>query len=414
VEYQRFAGIPIMRIAYVTPYQGSALIKRRPIVANRSMSNRIKIELIAQLLHAKGHDVEVFSYGEVERPEFRFYPAFQEPEPFHPRIPVHYISALPIRRLYGFWARLQMWRLLDRRHGVSPFDVVIIFNFKPPQIASARYAVRRRIPLILEYEDDVFRSVSLDMDRPLRRYHHETYRRILATTSGCIAVSPHLLLQVPPAVPKLLLRGVVGDDLLDTSERFGGKKRDIVLFSGSHNKWNGAEELITAWRSMALPDWQLHITGYGNLTESLREMAKGDSRIVFHGLVAREKLVELMASAKIGISPQRVSPTLGDQFPFKVIEYLAAGAHVVMTPMGNLESEIEQGITYMADNLPETIASTLHRVIVEQRYTRTAEVVVQQRYGTKAVSESLDGLLSDVVTGRQSGSARSRMAFKPV
>jgi len=227
-------------------------------------------------------------------------------------------------------------------------------------------------------------------------------------------VSPHLLSQAPAGVPKLLLRGVVGNDVLDAGERLGGSKRDIVLFSGSHNKWNGAEELIAAWRSMTLPDWQLHITGYGALTESLREMAKGDSRIVFHGLVPREKLVELMASAKICISPQRVSPTLGDQFPFKVIEYLAAGAHVVMTPMGNLESEIEQGITYMADNLPETIASTLHRTVVEQRYARTAEVAVQQRYGPKAVSESLDGLLSDVVTGRQSGSARSRMAFKPV
>src|SRR5262245_38080639 len=198
-----------MRIAYVTPYQGTTLIKRRPIVANRSMSNRVKIELIAQMLHARGHDVEVFSYGEVERPEVRFYPAFLEPEPFHPRIPVHYLSALPIRRLYGFWARLQMWRLLNHRHSASPFDVVIIFNFKPPQLASARYAVRRGIPVILEYEDDVFRSVAWEPERPLlRRYHRRTFRKVLATTSGCIAVSPHLLSQAPAGVPKLLLRGV--------------------------------------------------------------------------------------------------------------------------------------------------------------------------------------------------------------
>jgi glycosyltransferase involved in cell wall biosynthesis len=396
-----------MRIAYVTPYQGSTLIKRRPIVANRSLSTCIKIELIAQLLHAKGHDVEVFSYGEVERHEFNYYPAFLEPEPFHPHIPVHYISALPIRRFYGFWARLQMRRLLNRRHRVSPFDVVIVYNFKPPQLASASYAVRHGIPVILEYEDDAFRRVAWEFETPLlRHYHHHTYRRLLATTSGCIAVSPHLLSQVPSGVPTLLLRGVVGDDLLDARDRLRQRKKDIVLFSGTHNSWNGAEELITAWRVMGNLDWQLHITGYGALTDALREMARGNPGIVFHGLVAREKLVELMASAKICISPQRVSPTLGDQFPFKVVEYLAAGAHVIMTPMGSLEREIEEGITYMADNLPETIVSTLQRVIADKRYARTVEGVVQRRYGPKAVSESVDRLLTDVLARRRQSSPR--------
>jgi hypothetical protein len=148
-----------MRIAHITSYQGPTLMKRRPIVGNRSMSNRIKIELIAQLPHANGHDVDVFSYGEVDNAECPFYPAFMEPEPFHPRILLHYISALPIRRVYGVWASLRMVALLNARHRVAPFDVVIIFNFKPLQIACARYAVRRRIPLILEYEDDAFGSV---------------------------------------------------------------------------------------------------------------------------------------------------------------------------------------------------------------------------------------------------------------
>jgi glycosyltransferase involved in cell wall biosynthesis len=386
-----------VRIAYVTPYQGPTLIKRRPIVGNRSMSNRIKIELIAQLLHTNGHDVEVFAHGEVDSPQLRFYPAFTEPEPFHPHIPVHYISSLPIRRIYGLWVRLCMLMLLHRRHRVSPFDVIIIFNFKPPQLAAARYAVRHRIPLILEYEDDTFRSVAGEPETGLvMRYHHRAYRRVLASVSGCIAVSPHLRSQAPPGVPSLLLRGVVGDDVLAAGERLRGSKKNIVLFSGTHTKWNGVEELITAWRAMTPDDWQLHITGYGDMTDSLRQMAKGSASIVFHGLVSREKLVELMGAAKICVSPQLVSQTLGNQFAFKVIEYLAAGAHVVMTPMGTLESEIEAGITYIADNRPDTIALTLRRVIEERRYARNADSVVQSRYGSKVVSEALERFLDDV------------------
>ena len=130
---------------------------------------------------------------------------------------------------------------MNVRHRVAPFDVIIIFNFKPPQVASALYAVRRRIPLILEYEDDAFGSVAGESEAGLvTRYHHRAYRRVLAAVSGCIAVPPYLLSQVPSRVPTLLLRGVVGDDVLAASKRLRASKKDIVLFAGTHTRWNGS------------------------------------------------------------------------------------------------------------------------------------------------------------------------------
>ena len=68
---------------------------------NRSLSNAIKMELIASRLRASSHEVEVISQGEVVELQFKFYPAFSEAERFHSDIPVHYASALPIRRLNG-------------------------------------------------------------------------------------------------------------------------------------------------------------------------------------------------------------------------------------------------------------------------------------------------------------------------
>src|SRR5262245_23183835 len=101
-----------MRIAYVTPYQGPTLVKRRPIVRNRSVSNKIKIELIATLLRASSHDVEIISQGEVIEPALTFYPGFSEEERFHPEIPIYYGSVLPIRRLNGFWSDGSTLRIL--------------------------------------------------------------------------------------------------------------------------------------------------------------------------------------------------------------------------------------------------------------------------------------------------------------
>ena len=124
----------IMRIVYVTPYQGSTLVQRRPIIRNRSISNKIKIELIAGLLQANSHDVEIISHGEVVERQFTFYPGFWETELFHSSIPVYYVSSLPIRRVNGLWAGMRAVHFVMRQHRVRPYDLVIIFNMKPPQM----------------------------------------------------------------------------------------------------------------------------------------------------------------------------------------------------------------------------------------------------------------------------------------
>ncbi len=387
-----------MRIAYLTTYQGPSLLKRRPIVRNRSLSNTIKIELIASMLRANSHEVEVLSQGEVVDNKFKFYPSFSECELFDSRIPVFYSSALPIRRVNGLWSSFRTLQLLKARHRAAPLDLVIIFNLKEPQVTCANYALRRlRLPVILEYEDDRFVNViGKDDNGFVSRYRNQACKSLLTVVSGCIGVSPHLLSQLPENVPKMLLRGVVGEDLSQAGQRSIGARANRILFSGTHIESNGIANLLAAWRSAPIAGWELHITGQGQLTAGLRQMAENVPGVIFHGLVSRQELVELMSSAKICINPHAVSQTPGNVFAFKIIEYLAAGAHCVTTPMGKLESDLEAGITYMADNSPETIAATLKRVIEDRRYEQVAAKAAQRTYGMKAASDTLGKFLDQV------------------
>jgi hypothetical protein len=351
--------------------------------------------------------VEIISHGEVNEHGLRFYPGFWETELFHPRVPVYYVSSLPIRWINGFWAGLHAVRVFKKQHRERPFDLVIIFNLKLPQISCATYASKRLgLPVILEYEDDIFVSVSgEEADGRLSRYHRSAYARILSRVSGCMAVSPHLLSHLPSHVPKLLLRGVVGDDVLKTSEQMKTRKQNWVVFSGTHVEANGVRELINGWKIAAIPDWELHITGFGAMTEELSKMAAADQSIMFHGMISREELVRMLCSARICINPHIVSKTPGNVFAFKIIEYLAAGAHVLTTPMGNLEPELEAGITYMNDNRPFTIAATLQRVIRERSYERTAAQAAVQNYGQPSVLKSLDTLIQRVMRNRDGRTA---------
>jgi glycosyltransferase involved in cell wall biosynthesis len=211
-----------------------------------------------------------------------------------------------------------------------------------------------------------------------------------------------------------MLRGVVGPDVVKVSEQSRGTKKNVVLFSGTHVESNGVAQLIEGWRSVGRTDWELHITGYGRLTESLRGVAEGVQGIVFHGLVGRPELVQLMCSAKICINPHQVSQTPGNVFAFKIIEYLSAGAHVITTPMGSLEKELEAGITYMLDNSPGTIAATIQQVIKEREYERNAMKAAQQTYGPEASSKALDELLNQVRNTVRKKNRVSRSVVLPI
>lgn len=383
-----------MRIAYIAPYQGESLLKSRPIVTNRSLANSVKIELIAGLLSAQKHEVEIISQGEVVELKCKWYPSFRESEPFHPDIPIYYASALPIRFLNGLWSSRRMLDLFKLRHQRSPYDLVIIYNLKLPQIACADYAMRRlSLPVVFEYEDDAFVNIVGKEEAKARTPFGGDISKLFSMVAGCMAVSPRLLSQLPDNIPKLLLRGVIGHDLMQSSEQMKTVKKNWVLFSGTHYRSKGIKQLIAAWRELSMPDWELHITGYGELTNILQKMVGNDPTIVFHGLVSRQELVRIMCSAKVCINPHDISQVPGNVFAFKIIEYIAAGAHVVSTPMGALEEEMESGVTYIPDNKTETIAAALKQVILDATWRRTARQYVLDMYGPQSISKKLEMLL---------------------
>ena len=403
-----------MRIAYVAPFQGPTLLKRRPITGNLSLGTRAKIELIADLLQGNSHSVEILSQGEVIVSEWKAYPAFAEEERFNQHIPVYYASAFPVRFLNGFSSNLSLVRLLKQRHEVEPFDLVLIYNLKTPQVACANYVYRSlRVPVVLEYEDDCFRDIY-----PRKRFRrigawrtameHSKAKRLLDSLSGCLGGSSALLSQAAEGIPKLLLPGVVADPPSGSN----GPRQNRVVFSGTHSRYQGLEQLVQAWRMGGFTGWELHIAGEGEMTTRLREIAQDDRSIVFRGMLNRVQNLEFLNSGKITVVAYDVSTTIG--FSFKTLECLGAGVHVITTPLTALEAlapELKVALSYISDNRPETISACLKKVISERRYECTVQDAVHERYGPAAVSRSLATFLEQVMTGfRNKDSAERREA----
>jgi len=108
-----------------------------------------------------------------------------------------------------------------------------------------------------------------------------------------------------------VVRGVVGSDVLEASNQINEERLNWVLFSGTHIESNGVAELIEGWNLAAISGWELHITGYGQLTDKLRQMARNVQGVVFHGMVSREELVRLVCAARICANQHAVRPDPG-------------------------------------------------------------------------------------------------------
>ena len=390
-----------MRIAYVAPYQGPALARRRPILGNMSLGGRTKIALLASLLRSRAHDVEILSQGEVVERALRYYPAFVEPELDSAAYRVRYASAMPVRFLNAAWSSMSTVRLFKERHRAAAYDLVLLYNLKPPQVAAARHAIDTLgLPVVLEYEDDQFLEIAAPAgSRLTANIHLNRARQLLSSLSGCLAGSVDLLSQAPPAVPRLLLPGVVGDAIVKAGSRPSGMRLNRVVFSGTHSSFQGLEQLVTAWRMLGLPGWELHIAGDGSVTESARRIAGGVPEIVFHGVLDYERNAELLASSKLTVVPYEVSKTRG--FSFKTVECLAAGLHVLttrLTALDSLHPELKGAITYLDDNAPPTIARAIGEVIRERRYETIATASAIEHYGPVAASRQLDRFLDEVMS----------------
>ena len=362
-----------MHIAYISHYQGPQLLARRPSVVNLSLACNMKTEVVSDLLRQQGHSVEIVSPGQAERQSpLKFYPRFAESTPGGDGIPVFYPSCIPLRFVTGWWSALRTLALFKARHRVRPFDLVVIYNLKLPQLLCAKHARHLGLPVVLDYEDDEFVEVDGSAMNGFRmRGHHQRARLTLGAIDASFAVSPHLLSQVPDGIPKLLMRGVLGDDYLDPALDNVDGRRNWVAFSGTHYRTKGLKQLIRAWKDLGLPGWELHIAGHGELTSTLHEMARGVRTVVFHGMLDRRENAHFLAQCKIGMNPHDLSQTPGNVFATKIVEYLAAGTHVISTRMGHLEPEIEAGITYIEDNAPETILKSLREVIIQGPYPAT-------------------------------------------
>lgn len=111
----------------------------------------------------------------------------------------------------------------------------------------------------------------------------------------------------------------------------------LITYPGSLNWHQGVDVAITAFAKIKdqMPDAEFHIYGEGPAKQSLIRLADSlrvNDRVLFHGLLPTEQIVQVMADTDLAVEPKRAGSHFGNEaLSMKIFEFMAVGVPLVVS-----------------------------------------------------------------------------------
>lgn len=187
-------------------------------------------------------------------------------------------------------------------------------------------------------------------------------------------------------------------------------KDPYVLFLGRINWKKGLDRLLRAWKSV--PTARLVVAGNDEdayipeLQKIVREEGIA-SRVSFVGQVAGNRKWDLLRNASIF-----VLPSYSENFGIAVLEAMAAGCPVVVTPeVGLAATVLDTGCGKVIDGSPESISETLSELLRDpesrEKMGAIGRGVATRQFSWETIAHSMEQVYSEVVNANQIAAKRA-------
>ncbi|MDI6943340.1 glycosyltransferase family 4 protein [Microbacterium barkeri] len=359
-----------MRIAYVCGDPG--------IPAFGAKGASVHVQEVLRVLLAAGHEVDLHCRRTGGEPRGALARAHDDGRLRVHLAPVAGESDVRQRERMLMAAEEGTRRALLAAHADRPFDLVYE-RYALFAIAGTSFAREAAIPSILE----VNAPLPIEQARHRSLVHADTAdavaRAVISDASLVTCVSEPVAAwartQAPAARIVVEPNGVDADRFATASRPAG--RPFTVGFVGTLKPWHGTEHLVDAFALLTRrrPDARLVIVGDGPERAALKRRAveRGVAdRTVFTGAVDPADVPEQLAVLDAAVAPY---PAHGDPYfsPLKVLEYLASGAVVVASRVGQLPELVADGRTglLVPPSDPEALAAALDRLAADPGLRRS-------------------------------------------
>ncbi len=162
--------------------------------------------------------------------------------------------------------------------------------------------------------------------------------------------------------PYIVVDGGVDEDDIQRSLQYE-KKTPVeknILYCGALTEYNGVLNLIEAMKYFKDTDIVCDIYGGGYLEEQVREAARENKNIRFHGRVDNATVMQKQQEAWLLINPRVVDDPIAQvTFPSKTFEYLLSGTPVLTTRLNGYSDEYNELMFFASDDSSRAISSAI-------------------------------------------------------
>ena len=393
-----------MRILHVVPYYMPAWRYGGPIKS---------VHGLCKGLANLGHDVHVFTTN-IDGPQDLDVPL--DTPVLIDGVKVWYFASRKLRRLH--WS-LSLTRAL--KFHLATFDVVHLHTiYLWPTSAAAHFARRSRVPYVLAPRGMLVAEMIEGKNRWVKRAWIACFeKRNLAHAAtihftSSIEAEQAAKLGIVTRNTCIVPNGLDAEEIaasdplvrMDADDTLGNEE-PFLLFLGRVNWEKGLDRLIVALARV--PKCRLFVagnddSGYQNKLEALALEHGVAHRILFLGPIygARKSVLLRQASAL-------VLPSYSENFGNVVLESMAAGCPVIVTPeVGAAEVVRQTGGGVVLEGEPETLAAGINQVLADPEKLREmgkrGQSAIATRFTWSAVATEMDKVYRAILDERAAGS----------
>lgn len=261
-------------------------------------------------------------------------------------------------------ARLVRGRLSGRLAGVHINMAERLSVFRKSAIVLTCRALG--IPVILHLHAAQLQPFYQALPRPLQGLT----RWVFSLPASCVVLGSAAqrfvteVLQVPAERVEIIFNGV--PEPTHARRQAGAQPVQRVLFVGNLSERKGVSDFLQALALSGLDRARLQVTlaGGGDVAayQALAQQLGLDGLVHFTGWASQEQVASLMAQADV-----LVLPSYDEGLPLVILEALANGVAVVCSPVGEIPTVLQDGVTacFVQPGDVAGIAASLKRVLQE-------------------------------------------------
>lgn len=205
----------------------------------------------------------------------------------------------------------------------------------------------------------------------LRKFILWLYTKQLCAYSGLIFLSKTLQNKYSAQKTFLLEGGISWNEFAKiTLNRNSNVKK--VVYAGLINQVTGIDIFLDMIKQCQRQDVRFIFSGRGELVSAIQALSKLDERIEYRGFLSRQDYQQLLSEAHVFINPRNMHlPENANNFPSKILEYLATGKIIISTKFPNYE-KFQDHIKFCESDA-QSMNKTLELVL--NKYQEEAETI---------------------------------------